>query len=149
RDTTMGNIAANERELSIAVDPNNANHLAAGANQRGGGNSQEWYTSTDGGRNWTNGNLPFGTLTVADVGSDGDTLLMSDPALDFGAGGRIYYSALVHRDSEDPCTLFVTSSTDDGANWTDPANGVVATGTTSPFVCNDKESILVDRTHND
>jgi hypothetical protein len=145
----MGNIAANERELSIAVDANNANHLAGGANQRGGGNSQEWYTSTNGGRTWTSGVLPFGTLTVTDVGNDGDTLLMSDPAVDFGAGGRIYYSALAHRDNEDPCTLFVTSSTDDGANWTDPANGVVATGTTNPLICNDKEYILVDRSHND
>jgi hypothetical protein len=147
KDFTMGNIAANERELHVAVDPNNANHLAAGANQRGGGNAQQWYASTDGGRNWTNGNLPFGTLTVTDVGGDGDTLLMSDPAVDFGAGGRIYYSALAHRDSEDPCTLFVTSSTDDGVNWTDPANGVVANGGTT--ICNDKEFILVDRANND
>jgi hypothetical protein len=74
---------------------------------------------------------------------------MSDPAVDFGAGGRIYYSALAHRDNEDPCTLFVTSSNDDGANWTDPANGVVAVGGTSPVVCNDKEFILVDRANND
>ncbi|MFI5713347.1 hypothetical protein [Kribbella sp. NPDC051620] len=147
RDVSMANLAANERELHIVVDPNNADHLAAGANERGGGNSQEWYASTDGGRNWTSGNMPFGTLTVTDVGGDGDGLLMSDPALDFGAGGRIYYSALAHRDSEDPCTLFVTSSTDDGANWTDPANGVIAAGGTT--ICNDKEFILVDRAAND
>ncbi|WP_446215521.1 hypothetical protein [Micromonospora sp. IBHARD004] len=146
---TMGNLAANERELHIAVDPNNPDHLAGGANERGGGNSQQWYASTDGGRNWTTGDLPFGTLTVPDVGNDGDTLLMSDPAVDFGAGGRIYYSALAHRDNEDPCTLFVTSSTDDGVNWTDAANGVVAAGGTSPVVCNDKEFILVDRANND
>ncbi|MGH3646408.1 MAG: hypothetical protein ACRDTM_04420 [Micromonosporaceae bacterium] len=147
RDVSMGNLAANERELHIVVDPNNPNHLAGGANERGGGNSQEWYASTDGGRNWTSGNLPFGTLTVTDIGNDGDTLLMSDPAVDFGAGGRIYYSALAHRDSEDPCTLFVTSSNDDGANWTDPANGVVVAESGS--VCNDKEFILVDRANND
>lgn len=149
RDVSMGNLGANERELHIAVDPNDADHLAGGANERGGGNGQEWYASTDGGRNWTSGNLPFGTLTVTDVGSDGDSLLMSDPAVDFGAGGRIYYSALAHRDSEDPCTLFVTTSNDDGANWTDPANGIVAAGGTSPVVCNDKEFILVDRPNND
>jgi hypothetical protein len=145
RDVSMANLAANERELNIVVDPNNPNHLAAGANERGGGNSQEWYTSTNGGRTWTSGNLPFGTLTVTDVGGDGDSLLMSDPALDFGAGGRIYYSALAHRDNEDPCTLFVTTSTDDGTNWSDAANGVIATGGTTPVVCNDKEFILVDR----
>lgn len=148
RDVNMANLAANERELHVYVDPNNPNHLAAGANERGGGNSQEWYTSTNGGRTWTSGDLPFGTLTVTDNGGDNATLLMSDPAVDFGANGRIYYSALAHRGNNDPCALFVTTSTDDGANWTDPANGVVNGGTTGT-VCNDKEFILVDRANNE
>lgn len=142
-DVVMANLAANERELNIVVDPANPNHLAAGANERGGGNTQEWYTSTDGGRTWSSGDLPVGTLTVNGSSSP----LMSDPALDFGAGGRIYYSALAH--TGDACTLFVTSSNDDGANWTDPANGVVAVGTEDPDLCQDKEFILVDRANND
>ena len=148
RDVTMGNLVDNERELHIAVDPNNPNHLAGGANERGGGNSQEWYASTDGGRTWTSGDLPYGTLTVTDV-APSSGLLMSDPAVDFGAGGTIYYSALAHRGGEDPCTLFVTTSTDNGVNWSDPANGVIAVGTTGPTVCNDKEFILVDRANGD
>ncbi len=140
-DTNMANLAANERELFIVGDPNDRDHLAAGANERGGGNTQEWYVSTDGGRNWTSGNLPTGTLTVAGTTST----LMSDPALDFDNDGDIYYSALQHGGSGEPCTLFVSVSADDGANWTDPANGIVATGTTGPSVCHDKEFILVDR----
>lgn len=147
RDISMGNLADNERELHIAVDPNNPDHLAAGANERGGGNSQQWYASTDGGRNWTTGDLPFGTLTVPNVTTT--ERLMSDPAVAFGTGGRIYYSALMHGSSGDPCTLFVSTSTDDGVNWSDPANGVVAAGTTGPTLCNDKEFILVDQANND
>ena len=60
RDVNMANLASNERELHIVVDPNDPNHLAAGANWRGSG--QRWYASTDGGRTWTNGSLPYGTL---------------------------------------------------------------------------------------
>src|SRR2546423_6169586 len=54
-DYNMGNLATNERELSMAVDPNNANRLMAGSNQRGGG--QSWFASNDGGRTFTNGAL--------------------------------------------------------------------------------------------
>jgi len=73
RDISMGNLAAGERELSIAIDPANPNRMMGGSNQRPG--TQSWFASVDGGRTWTNGALPNGTLTVA-----GTTLvLMSDP----------------------------------------------------------------------
>jgi hypothetical protein len=142
-DTNMGNLAQNERELNLVVDPADPDHLAAGSNQRAG--TQRWYVSTDGGRNWTNGALPNGTLTVPGI----SVTLMSDPSLDFGSNGEIYYSALMHGNSGEPCTLFVSVSNDDGANWTDPANGIVAAGTQSPNVCQDKEHIAVDRANND
>ena len=145
-DTNMGNLAGNERELNIVVDPNNPDILAGGANERGiAGGTQRWYTSTDGGRNWNNGRLPSGTLTVTGVANP----TMSDPSLDFGSNGEVYYSALMHGGTTQPCTLFVTASTDLGVNWTDPANGIVGTGTTGPNVCHDKEHIAVDRQNND
>lgn len=146
RDYNMGNLAGNERELSIVVDPNDPDTLAAGANERGvPGGTQRWYVSTDGGRNWTNGRLPSGTLTVPGVASP----TMSDPSLDFGSNGEIYYAALMHGGSTDPCTLFVSVSQNLGGVWSDPSNGVVAAGGTSPLICNDKEHILVDRLNND
>jgi hypothetical protein len=74
---------------------------------------------------------------------------MSDPSLDFGSSGEVYYGALINGGKYDPCTIFVTASEDDGTNWTDPASGIVGMGTTSPVVCNDKEHIAVDRAHND
>lgn len=144
-DIDMGAVAGGEREESIAVDPANPDHLAGGANDRGSGSTQRWYVSTDGGRNWTNGVLPNGTLTVPGT----TTTLMSDPSLDFGSNGEIYYSALMHGGTGEPCTLFVSESGDDGANWTDPNNGIVAAGSTSPTVCQDKEHIVVDRANND
>jgi hypothetical protein len=112
---------------------------------RGGPNGQRWYVTTDGGRTWTNGALPYGTINT---GTNNTTnTLMSDPALDFDSEGDIYYSALAHGNTGDPCDLFVSTSADDGANWTDPANGLVADG--GAAICNDKEFILVDRAQND
>src|SRR4051812_26457305 len=76
-DYNMGNLATNERELSIAVDPNNPNRLMAGSNQRNGG--QSWFASVDGGRTFTNGALPFGTLTAP--GETAGNTTASDPSL--------------------------------------------------------------------
>lgn len=146
RDLNMANLASSERELHIAVDPNNPNRLMAGANMRGGSPSgQQWYASSDGGRTWTTGTLPYGTLTVPGITAN----LMSDPALDYGSDGTAYYSALAHGTGS-ACSLFVTATTDQGANWTDPANGIVAVGQETPAtICQDKEFIAVDRANND
>ena len=143
KDFNMGNLSQNEREVNIVVDPSDPDIVAGGANQRAG--TQRWYTSTDGGRTFANGPLPNGTLTVPGT----STVLMSDPSLDFGSNGEIYYSALMHGNSEEPCTLFVSVTQDSGNNWSDPANGIVAAGTTGPNVCQDKEHIAVDRANND
>lgn len=144
RDISMGNVATNERELSIAVDPSNANRLMAGSNQRGGG--QAWFRSNDGGRTWANGALPFGTLTVPGTSS----LTASDPSLAYGNDGTLYYSALAHDGGGlNIGSLFVTATTDQGANWTDLANGVVAAGAAVPTnVLQDKEHIAVDQANN-
>lgn len=139
REVNMANLAAGERELSIAVDPNNANRMMAGSNQRPG--TQSWFASSDGGRNWTNGALPNGTLTVTGTTS----VLMSDPSLAYGNDGTLYYAALMHGGQNEPCTLFVTTTTDQGANWTDPANGVIAVAGGN---CQDKEHIQVDQANN-
>ena len=140
RDISMANLSAGERELSITVDPNNANRMMAGSNQRPG--TQSWFASANGGRTWTNGALPNGTLTVPGTTST----LMSDPSLAYGNDGRLYYSALMHGGTGEPCTLFVTTTTDQGTNWSDPANGVVAAG--GGNTCQDKEHIFVDQANN-
>ena len=144
RDISMGNVATNERELSIAVDPANPNRLMAGSNQRGGG--QAWFRSNDGGRTWANGALPFGTLRVPGTSS----LTASDPSLAYGNDGTLYFSALAHDGGGlNIGTLFVTATTDQGANWTDLANGVVAAGAAGPpNVLQDKEHIVVDQANN-
>ena len=55
----------------------------------------------------------------------------------------------MHGNTGEPCTLFVSVTQDLGNNWSDPANGIVAAGTTGPNVCQDKEHIAVDRANND
>ena len=145
KDFDMGALTGGQREESITVDPTNPDHVAAGANERGTGSTQTWYISTDGGRTFTNGTLPNGTLTVPGTSAT----LMSDPSLDFGSSGQLYYSALMHGGTGEPCTLFVSETANNGTNWTDPANGIVAAGSTSPSVCQDKEMMAVDRANND
>ena len=46
KDYDMGAISGGQREESISVDPNNPDHVAAGANERGIGSTQTWYIST-------------------------------------------------------------------------------------------------------
>ncbi len=142
-DVDMANLSTNERELSIAVSPTNPDVLVAGANLRPGG--QVWYVSSNGGRTWSNGALPFGTLTVPGVSSPS----MSDPSIDFDTSGNAYYGALAHGGDGQACTLFVTvSNAGSLGTWSDPASGVVEAGDDSPLLCHDKEDILVDRLHN-
>src|SRR5262245_26479510 len=143
-DTNMANQATNDRELNIVVDPADGDRLAAGANMRGTPNGQRWYISLDGGRNWTNGALPFGT--IAQGTNNGTNTLMSDPSLGFDSEGDLYYTAVAHGGPSDPCDLFVSTTADNGTNWSDPANGLIADGGAS--VCNDKQHVLVDRATN-
>ena len=148
RDVDMGNLPNSERELSVGIDPNNPDRLAAGANDRGaaaGTTGQRWYSSTDGGRTWSTGPLPTGTLTLDGVTSP----TMSDPSVAYGGNGELYYSALMHATSADPCTLFVVASANQGQTWTDAGTGVVRAGTQADDECNDKEMIAVDRNNND
>jgi len=146
----MDHITTNEKETSVAVDPNNPNRLMAAANEAisGGRNVHEWYASSDGGRMFTRGQVPIGTnLTIEGVSNA--EIEYSDPWLAYGSDGTVYHSAIAHADSARGASVVVQASTDQGATWTDPANGIAAPGTTTPLLFHDKESMAVDRIHGD
>ena len=113
--------AANEP--SLAVDPNNPNHMAVGwrqfdtitSNFRQAGVA---YT-TDGGHTWTKSVLTPG-------------IFRSDPCLRADADGNFYYSSL----SQD-FTAQVFKSTNGGATWGPPVNAAGG----------DKQWIAVDKTN--
>jgi hypothetical protein len=130
----MDHITTNEKETSVAVDPNNPNRLMAAANEAisGGRNVHEWYASSDGGRTFTRGQVPIGTnLTIEGVSNA--EIEYSDPWLAYGSDGAVYHSAIAHADAARGASVVVQASTDQGATWTDPADGIAAPGTTMPL----------------
>ncbi len=149
-NTGPSHILANEKETSVAVDPNNPNRLMAAANEAtsGGPNVHEWYASSDGGHTFTRGQIPIGTRLIV----EGVTtpIEYSDPWLAYGSNGTVYHTAIAHGASgTEGAAVVIQASSDQGATWTDPADGIVAPGTTTPLLFHDKESMAVDRVHND
>lgn len=118
---TVGDAA---NEPSIAVNPNDRLRIAIGwrqfdtiqSNFRQAGNSH----STDGGRSWTNGE-------ILDPG-----IFRSDPVLDFGPDGTLYYDSLT-TDGTYSTDVFI--SPDSGASWSPPM----------PAYGGDKQWIDIDR----
>ncbi len=149
-ETETGHILTNEKETSVAVDPNNPNRLMAAANEAisGGRNVHEWYASSDGGRTFTRGQVPIGT-TLTIEGVPNTEIEYSDPWLAYGSDGTVYHTAIAHGDESHGAAVVVQASSDQGLTWTDPADGIVAAGTTTPLLFHDKESVAVDRIHGD
>ena len=147
--TSSGRVIASEKETSVAVDPNNPNRLMAAANQgiNGGLNVHRWYASSDGGRTFRSGLIPIGTsLTVEGVTTP---IEYSDPWLAYGSDGTVYHTAIAHGASENEgAAVVIQASQDQGSTWTDPAY-IVASGSTTPLLFHDKESVAVDHVHND
>jgi hypothetical protein len=115
-------------ETSIAVDPNDPQHLVGGsiANEvppsagvlrpfgrlpTGARSLDDYYTSFDGGRTWLNGHVPAG-----------EGVSNSDPTVAFDSQGRVYYAnlgfnfdlAFVSRGQGSPPGAVQVSRSDDG-----------------------------------
>ncbi|MBR9974859.1 MAG: T9SS type A sorting domain-containing protein [Bacteroidetes bacterium] len=83
-------------EVTIAINPLNPDNIVAGSNLR-------WfYSSFDGGRTWTQGELGGGTW--------------GDPAVLFDRGGRAYIANLVYGWD----AIIVRRSDDGGRSWSEP-----------------------------
>ena len=107
-----------------------ANTIVAGFNDSGsnaGGNKfTGWSRSTDGGVSWTDG----GTLPTSTIGDAGDPVLARNDTT-----ARIYFSTLGFNN---PGTIQVFRSDDNGASWQAPVNG------TPGGSSEDKQWITVD-----
>ena len=139
--------AAPHNETSIAVNPTDSDNIIGGANDyqlslsRGGTVFETIYSrahvSTDGGHTWTD----------VVLGGQNPYAATGDPAIAFDAAGRAYYATLGFTWSQNRfcCTnpdIVVSTSTDGGMSWTNPARVASGSGTFgSPGVFNDKEYI--------
>lgn len=172
-DTTAVFPTNKQNEPTIAVNPLNSSFLIAGSNDeqdqppcgpgpvRGatlgsdcsffdGVGTSGVYTSSNGGKTWTNQGLLDNQPTWAGTGvlSDGDPVIAYGPRPDsagrfsWANGARAYYSSLATvAGAKGVEYVIVSYSDDDGVHWSAP---VVATNRTSSTGFNDKNWITVD-----
>jgi len=133
-----------QNEPTIAVDPNNAQHLIAGANdyrlccdRTGHNDGTGWvYMSADGGLTWLNRLLPQLTLEtgahqfLANVDSAGD------PSVAFTSKSVALYANIAFRRGGNYSAITLSRSIDGGVHWKAPR---VLSAANDPAVFLDKE----------
>jgi hypothetical protein len=118
-----------QNETSIAVNPQNAQNLVAGANDyrvccdfTALNDGTGWaYYSFDGGKTW--GNVQVPALT-AETGASGNLKKIDaagDPALAFSPDGVVYYANIVFSRVSFASGIVVSSSRDGGKTWSQPS----------------------------
>ncbi len=142
-----------DNETPITVDPTNPDHLLAGSNDyfitiKGSGIQERvptgFFTSFDGGRTWTDGQIPMGN---GGSGGNGDP----SPAFDakFGTAHMAQLSAAIGQNSPNAghIDVSVSTSTDGGLHWKPPvtvATGQASIGPSANGVFLDKEWLVAD-----
>ena len=127
-----------QAEPYLHVNPANFKHLIAGWQENryedGGAQALNVAVSFNGGRTWTESVLPGLTLV-----SGGPWERASDPWVEFGPDGYVFFASLLINDSNPDNAIAVSRSTDGGRTWEDP---VEVASSTVDF--NDKEALTVD-----
>lgn len=155
-----GGVNEYQGEVQVAVNPNNASQMVAGANtfyrdpaaacQAPAGSSKTYgtqalYGSTDGGSTWVHQCAPWPASLTGGV-SGADAYFGSDPAMAWDNNGNAYAAyMLLSTNSNTNATgsaIVVAKSTDSGATWT--YLGTVVNHITSSSTFDDKEMLAID-----
>jgi len=127
-----------QAEPYLHVNPADFKHLIAGWQENrfedGGAQALNVAVSFNGGRTWSESVLPGLTLV-----SGGPWERASDPWVEFGPDGYVYFASLLINESNPDNAIAVSRSTDGGRTWEDPVE--VAS---SPIDFNDKEALTID-----
>jgi hypothetical protein len=157
---------AAQNENTIAVNPENPKNLVAGTNDYRVFNSREqrndgsgWaYTTFDGGKTWSNVQLPHLTFQTGGTGPFAQMDSAGDPVVAFGPHNTVYYGNIVFSrglpigsGTEAANGIALNVSHDGGLHWSEPiliqADGVDSSGNLIPgTLFNDKIWLAADRT---
>jgi hypothetical protein len=150
--------SAAQNETTISVNPRNPKNLVGGTNdyrifntREGRNDGSGWaYTTFDGGKTWTDVQLPHLTFQTGATGALSDMDSAGDPAVAFGPHNTVYYANLVFSRLNGGSGIVVSKSTNGGLTWGEPSivftDGVDSSGNPFPeTVDNDKEWIGVDQ----
>jgi hypothetical protein len=150
--------SAAQNETTIAVNPANPRNIVAGANDYRLFNSREnrndsyayAYTSFDGGRTWTNVQLPHLAFPTGASAPLSYMDAAGDPTIAFGPHNTVYYGTIVFSRAlpfgpafQMASAIAVNVSHDGGLTWSEPhilaLDGVDAAGNPTPTeIFNDK-----------
>jgi hypothetical protein len=107
-----------QNETSIAVSSREPRNLVAGANDyRLGTGSSGFYASTDGGKSWYDGIIPFPSGPAGITRGEGIIPSGGDPVVAFDRAGVAYYSQIGFFRGTDVGGVFVSRSTNGGFTW--------------------------------
>ena len=148
---------AAQNETTIAVNPRDPDNLVGGTNdyrvfntREGRNDGSGWaYATFDGGRTWSDVQLPHLTYQTGATGALSDMDSAGDPAVAYGGDGSVYYANLVFSRLNAASGVVVNVSHDGGLSWDEPSivhlDGVDNNGNPLPTgVFNDKEWVTVD-----
>jgi hypothetical protein len=121
-----------QNETSIAVNPRNSRNIAAGANDyRLGWASSGFYSSTDNGRSWYDGWIPFPSLPSGDNLDGG-----GDPAVIYERNGVVFWTDINFNRTDDTNGVWTSRSTNGGFTWSRPCVPLAPpTGQTESVAC--------------
>ncbi|HEV8267663.1 MAG TPA: sialidase family protein, partial [Thermoanaerobaculia bacterium] len=156
-----GGVSTYQGELQIAVDPNNPQHLVAGANSfykdptaaclspAGGAantyGTQALYGSTDGGATWVYQCAPWNPSVTGGV-TGAAFWFGSDPAMTFDSAGNAYaVYMLVSQNGAGTAagaSIVIAKSTNTGASWSNLGIIVNRIGVSTNL--DDKEMVAID-----
>jgi hypothetical protein len=105
-------------ETSVDVNPKVKGNIVVGANDyRLGTGSSGFYATTDGGKNWYDGIIPFPSAPAALSRGEGYVISGGDPVIAFDRAGVVYYSMIAFFRGDDTNGVFVSRSTNGGFTW--------------------------------
>jgi hypothetical protein len=105
-------------ETSLDVNPRRQDNIVGGANDyRLGTGSSGFYATTDRGRHWYDGIIPFPSAGAAVSRGEGFIVSGGDPAIAYDRAGVVYYAMLGFFRGNDTGGVFVSRSTNGGFTW--------------------------------